>query len=145
MTKRDALSLKLAFEAVLAYAEPGDAAIVFVPGMAYIVLADEVLRSLPAAEADKIAFHPAHSDIADMSSLDEVDPDRVSIYVSTNVLESSVTIPNLKMIVDLGLHKHVAFDSTNGVGTLCLGLISKASAQQRAGRAGRNRPGIALR
>ena len=75
-------------------------------------------------------------------------PPRVRrIIVSTNIAEASVTLPNVKFVVDCGLSKQSFFDleSGGGVDSLVLSPISQASAIQRAGRAGRTGPGKCFR
>ncbi len=65
--------------------------------------------------------------------------------LSTNVAESSVTIDGVVAVVDTGLARVAAHSPWTGLPTLALGKVSRASANQRAGRAGRTRPGRALR
>ncbi|MCA8996890.1 MAG: ATP-dependent helicase HrpB [Planctomycetaceae bacterium] len=71
--------------------------------------------------------------------------DRRRIILSTNVAETSVTIPGVTGVVDTGLAKVLRFDPQVGLDRLELESISKASADQRAGRAGRTQPGVCLR
>ena len=70
---------------------------------------------------------------------------RRKIILSTNVAESSVTIEGVTAVVDSGIARFATYSPWSGLPTLELGRISKASAAQRAGRAGRTRPGVALR
>ncbi|KAJ3333229.1 ATP-dependent RNA helicase dhx37 [Blyttiomyces sp. JEL0837] len=65
--------------------------------------------------------------------------------VATNVAETSLTIPGIKYVVDCGKVKEKRYESTNGVQTFQIGWTSKASADQRAGRAGRVGPGHCYR
>ncbi|XP_011410152.2 PREDICTED: probable ATP-dependent RNA helicase DHX37 [Amphimedon queenslandica] len=65
--------------------------------------------------------------------------------VATNVAETSITIPNVKYVVDTGKVKRKYYDSVTGVSTLKVDWVSKASANQRAGRAGRTEPGHCYR
>ncbi|MEO1230506.1 MAG: ATP-dependent helicase HrpB [Myxococcota bacterium] len=67
------------------------------------------------------------------------------VVLATNVAESSLTIPGVEVVVDSGLAKRARFDPHLGVDHLELGRISRFSADQRAGRAGRLGPGRALR
>jgi ATP-dependent helicase HrpB len=71
--------------------------------------------------------------------------DRRKIVLSTNVAETSLTIPGVTAVVDSGLARQMRFDPTVGLDRLSLVPISKASADQRAGRAGRTAPGTCLR
>ncbi|XP_053692686.1 probable ATP-dependent RNA helicase kurz [Sabethes cyaneus] len=65
--------------------------------------------------------------------------------VATNVAETSLTIPDIKYVVDCGRQKTKLYDKVTGVSTFAVTYISKASANQRAGRAGRVAPGHCYR
>lgn len=65
--------------------------------------------------------------------------------VSTNVAETSLTIPNIRYVVDSGRCKTRLYDKVTGVSTYHINYVSKAAATQRAGRAGRTRPGHCYR
>jgi ATP-dependent helicase HrpB len=65
--------------------------------------------------------------------------------LATNVAETSLTIEGITGVVDAGLARVLRFDPGVGLDRLELERISRASAEQRAGRAGRTAPGVALR
>jgi ATP-dependent helicase HrpB len=65
--------------------------------------------------------------------------------VSTNVAETSLTIDGVRVVIDSGLARIARFDPRRGINTLLVEKISRASADQRAGRAGRTAPGRCLR
>jgi ATP-dependent helicase HrpB len=67
------------------------------------------------------------------------------IIVSTNVAETSLTIDGVTVVVDCGLARVARFDPHRGINTLLIDKISIASADQRAGRAGRTAPGVCVR
>ncbi len=67
------------------------------------------------------------------------------IIVSTNVAETSLTIDGVTAVIDSGLARVARFDPHRGINTLLVEKISAASADQRAGRAGRTAPGVAVR
>ncbi len=67
------------------------------------------------------------------------------IIVSTNVAETSLTIEGVRTVIDSGLARVAAFDARRGINTLHIRPISRAAADQRAGRAGRTAPGRAFR
>jgi ATP-dependent helicase HrpB len=71
--------------------------------------------------------------------------DRRKVIVSTNVAETSLTIDGVRVVIDSGLAKIARFDPYRGINTLLTERISRASADQRAGRAGRTAPGVCLR
>ncbi len=70
---------------------------------------------------------------------------RRKVILATNVAETSVTIEGVTAVVDTGVARQMQFDSDVGLDRLMLCPISKASADQRAGRAGRTQPGVCLR
>ena len=71
--------------------------------------------------------------------------DRRKIVVATNVAETSVTIDGIRHVIDSGMARVARFDAERGFGTLLIEEISRASADQRAGRAGRTAPGTCHR
>jgi ATP-dependent helicase HrpB len=71
--------------------------------------------------------------------------ERRKVIVSTNVAETSLTIDGVRVVIDSGLARIARFDPYRGINTLLIERISRASADQRAGRAGRTAPGRCLR
>ena len=71
--------------------------------------------------------------------------DTRKIIVATNVAETSLTIEGVTVVVDTGLARVARYDPHRGINTLLIEKISRASADQRAGRAGRTAPGVCLR
>ncbi|CAB9496357.1 splicing factor ATP-dependent RNA helicase [Seminavis robusta] len=67
------------------------------------------------------------------------------IVVSTNIAETSITIPGISYVVDTGREKCKNYDAKTGVASFDISWISKAAANQRAGRAGRTGPGHCYR
>src|SRR3954469_16094719 len=67
--------------------------------------------------------------------------ERRKIVVATNVAETSVTIDGIRHVVDGGVARIARYDPERGIGTLLIEEISRASADQRKGRAGRTAPG----
>ena len=65
--------------------------------------------------------------------------------VSTNVAETSLTIPNIRYVVDAGKEKRRDYDPITGVSRFIVDWCSKASANQRSGRAGRVQSGYTFR
>jgi ATP-dependent helicase HrpB len=70
---------------------------------------------------------------------------RPRIIVSTNVAETSLTIDGVRTVIDSGLARVAHYDVVRGIDTLMIAKISRASADQRAGRAGRTAPGRCIR
>lgn len=67
------------------------------------------------------------------------------IVVATNIAETSITINGIVFVIDCAFVKLRAYNPHNAIESLVVTPISKASASQRAGRAGRNRPGKCFR
>ncbi|VTT97492.1 atp-dependent helicase : ATP-dependent helicase HrpB OS=Pirellula staleyi (strain ATCC 27377 / DSM 6068 / ICPB 4128) GN=Psta_3120 PE=4 SV=1: DEAD: Helicase_C: HA2: HrpB_C [Gemmataceae bacterium] len=70
---------------------------------------------------------------------------RRKVVLATNVAETSVTVDGVTAVVDSGLARQMEFEPGVGMDRLKLGPISRASADQRAGRAGRTQPGVCVR
>ncbi len=70
---------------------------------------------------------------------------RRRIVVSTNVAETSLTIDGVRLVIDGGQARLASYDANRGLNTLTVQAISRASADQRAGRAGRTGPGTCIR
>src|SRR6185295_152489 len=70
---------------------------------------------------------------------------RRKVVLATNVAETSVTVDGVTGVLDTGLVRRLRFDPATGLDRLELGRVSRASAEQRAGRAGRQGPGLCLR
>ena len=118
--------------------------LVFLPGAAEIRWAQEKCAEL--AQHRQLALLPLHGDLAP----DE--QDRVlarwrqrKVILATNVAETSVTIDGVTAVVDSGLARIAGHSPWTGLPTLAVGKVSQASAEQRAGRAGRTAPGLAVR
>jgi len=118
--------------------------LIFMPG------AYEISRTVQALQSshnlrDYICF-PLHGELsAEAQDKAVAQYDTRKIIVSTNVAETSLTIDGVTAIIDSGLARISRFDSNRGINTLLVEKISAASADQRAGRAGRTAPGICLR
>ncbi|MBS1790573.1 MAG: ATP-dependent helicase HrpB [Acidobacteria bacterium] len=118
--------------------------LVFLPGAAEIRRAQTACASL--ADKHDLLVLPLHGDLPPSEQDRAVRPaDRRKIILSTNVAESSVTIDGVLAVIDSGLARVAAHSAWSGLATLNVQRISKASAIQRAGRAGRTRPGRCLR
>jgi HrpA-like RNA helicase len=72
-----------------------------------------------------------------MKVFEDTPPGTRKIILATNIAETSITINNIKYVIDCGLSKMRAFNPRTGIDALVITPISKAAARQRAGRAGR--------
>ncbi len=113
----------------------------FLPGVGEIRRAAEFL-----ADLDGVDVLQLFGDLDPRSQDRVLEPsDRQKVVLATNVAESSVTIPGVRVVVDTGLARVLRFDPAVGLDRLELERISRASADQRAGRAGREAPGRCVR
>jgi ATP-dependent helicase HrpB len=121
----------------------GDA-LVFLPGAAEIRRAQAACAAI--AERHGLLLLPLHGDLTAEEQDRAVKPAaKRKVILSTNVAESSVTIDGVVAVIDSGLARIAGHSPWSGLPTLEVARISKASATQRAGRAGRTRPGRCLR
>jgi ATP-dependent helicase HrpB len=119
--------------------------LVFLPGVAEI---ERSRRALSALEREGCAVLPLHGSLPADEQQRALRPDqqhRKKIILATNIAETSLTIDGVRSVVDSGLARVASFDPDRGMDRLDLERISKASATQRAGRAGRQAPGRAYR
>lgn len=133
--------------------------------------ADELVRLAPRTSGDVLIFMPGKYEIGRTTSAlrsSNVSNDFVLLplhgelppaeqdaalasyqkrkaIIATNVAETSLTIEGIQVVIDSGLARIARFDPRRGINTLLIETISRASADQRAGRAGRTAPGHCLR
>jgi len=123
-------------------ATPGDV-LVFLPGVGEIQRCSEALAGI---SEQGIAVLPLYGDLPAERQDEVLRPlDRRKVVLATNVAETSITIDGVTAVVDSGLVRRLRFDPSTGLDRLELGRVSRASADQRAGRAGRQAPGVCLR
>ncbi|WP_284981390.1 ATP-dependent helicase HrpB [Arthrobacter sp. efr-133-TYG-118] len=130
-------------------ADPGIDALVFVPGAWEVSYVASRLRARLAArapDAEVLELHgqasPAEQDRA-VSGREPGGSPR--IIVSTALAESSLTVPGVRLVIDSGLSREVRRDAARGMSGLVTVSCSRASAEQRAGRAARQGPGRVVR
>ncbi|MDB6169573.1 MAG: Helicase ATP-dependent domain protein [Verrucomicrobia bacterium] len=127
----------------VAAASEGDV-LVFMPG------AFEISRTVQAIQGsralrDFVTF-PLHGELPpEQQDRAVARSEARKIIVSTNVAETSLTIDGVTTVIDSGLARVARFDPHRGINTLLIEKISVASADQRAGRAGRTAPGACVR
>lgn len=113
--------------------------LVFLPGRKEIQQCQQVLAGL-----DDVIVVPLHASVSDADRALALNPQtQQKVVLATNVAETSLTIPNISIVIDSGLERRN--EQRNGRTTLTLKHISKASMTQRSGRAGRVMDGIAIR
>lgn len=122
---------------------PGDV-LAFLPGRREIERARSMLEKHDDA-IEVVALHGELSLAEQQLALAPADPGVRRVVLATNVAESSVTLPGIRAVVDAGLAREPRFDPQSGFTRLETVHISQASADQRAGRAGRVAEGTAYR
>lgn len=136
-------------------------------------VAQTVLRSLASDDGDMLVFLPGQGEIRRVQALltdaslpprtavlplygelraDEQDraiapsiAGRRKIVLATNIAETSLTIEGVRIVIDSGWERRARFDPVSGMSALTTLRISRASAEQRRGRAGRTQPGVCYR
>src|SRR5438552_3714494 len=118
--------------------------LVFMPGMAEINATIGCIRA--ARLNERVAVLPLHGDLPSEDQDLAFEPNaRRKVVVATNVAETSVTIDGIRHVVDSGVARVARYDAERGISTLFIEEISRASAEQRKGRAGRTAPGTCYR
>ncbi|WP_447584681.1 ATP-dependent helicase HrpB [Pseudoxanthomonas mexicana] len=123
---------------------PGDV-LVFLPGQREIARVEAMLADVLSEDIVVLALH-GELPVEKQSEALQPDPQgRRRVVLATNVAESSVTLPGVRVVVDSGLAREPSYDPNSGFSRLEVTHISQASADQRAGRAGRVAEGWAYR
>lgn len=123
--------------------EPGDV-LVFLPGAREIRRVQSLLEGL----GPEVTLVPLFGDLAAEEQDAALVPARAGrrkVVLATNIAETSLTIPGVRVVVDSGLMRRARFDPVTGMSRLTTQRISRASAEQRQGRAGRTAPGVCYR
>ncbi len=127
-----------------AAAATGGDLLVFMPGSYEIGRTVQAIQGRPGLRG--LVVLPLHGELSPEAQDRAVARyERRKVIVSTNVAETSLTIDGVTAIVDSGLARIARFDPHRGINTLLVERISAASADQRAGRAGRTAPGLCIR
>lgn len=130
--------------------QPGDI-LVFLPGQDEI---EELQKEIEAqvkrlgSKIREMLIRPIYANLpTEMQArvFDKTPAGARKVVIATNIAETSLTIDGIVYVIDPGFCKQNRFSSKTGMETLAITRISKASADQRAGRAGRNQPGTCFR
>ncbi|HUL18433.1 MAG TPA: ATP-dependent helicase HrpB [Steroidobacteraceae bacterium] len=123
---------------------PGDV-LAFLPGAREI---RRVAAALAAEGSPQLTVLPLFADLpaeAQRAALAPAASAARKVVLATNIAETSLTIEGVSIVVDSGLTRRARFDPATGMGRLETQRISRASAEQRQGRAGRTQPGVCYR
>lgn len=118
----------------------------FLPGFKEIQTAMEAISKIEFfQDSSKAVVYPLHSSLSNAEQkaiFQKPPPGKRKIVLSTNIAETSITIDDVVFVVDAGKVKENRYDDLNKMPTLVECWVSKASARQRKGRAGRVKPGF---
>jgi ATP-dependent helicase HrpB len=132
-----------------ALAEQSGSILVFLPGQREIkAVARQLAAELAPQLASDLVVSPLYGGLSLERQQQAIEPAPVGkrkVVLSTNIAETSLTIEGVEAVVDSGLAREAVFDPVTGMTRLAIRRISKASATQRQGRAGRLGPGLCYR
>ncbi|MGJ7548876.1 ATP-dependent helicase HrpB [Pseudomonas alloputida] len=132
---------------LLALAEQPGSVLVFLPGQAEIRRVHQSLQDALGEQPD-VLLCPLHGELdlnAQRAAIDPPTKGLRKVVLATNIAETSLTIDGVRVVIDAGLARVPRFDPGSGMTRLDTQRISRASATQRAGRAGRLEPGVCYR
>jgi ATP-dependent helicase HrpB len=124
--------------------EEGDM-LVFLPGMREIRRVEEKLLERSSEEVQIQLLHGDLPAAVQEAALAPAKPGKRKIILSTSIAETSLTIDGVHIVVDSGLARSARFDPRRGMSGLVTVPVSRAVADQRRGRAGRQGPGVCYR
>ena len=118
----------------------------FLPGWGDISSLMDMMAVHPEFSGNqKYVILPLHGGIAPQAQrkvFKRVDPAQRKIVLATNIAETSITIDDIVVVIDSGKYKSKVYDPYTQMSSLQTVWVPQSSAKQRAGRAGRVRPGI---
>jgi pre-mRNA-splicing factor ATP-dependent RNA helicase DHX16 len=138
------------FQVHLSQQGPGDI-LVFLTGEEEILAAAEYINDTQkklGTKSPPLIVAPVYGALpseAQQLIFDPVPPGSRKIVLATNIAETSLTIDGISFVIDCGLEKQNSYNAATGMDALVVVPCSRASAEQRAGRAGRTGPGMAFR
>jgi len=127
-----------------AFGEHEGSLLAFLPGVAEIERTADTLGNLPA-DVEVHKLHGAIEPAAQRRALAAPPDGKRKLVLSTRIAETSVTLVDVRIVVDSGLARRPRYDRGAGLTRLVTERASRASVTQRAGRAARQAPGIAIR
>ncbi len=119
--------------------------LVFLPGAAEIRRVEELLSGRVPPDVDLQPLHGSLSADRQDAAIAPAPVGRRKVVLATNVAETSITIDGVRIVIDSGYERVPKFSPRNGMTRLETVRITRSSADQRRGRAGRTGPGIAIR
>lgn len=127
------------------HASESGSILAFLPGQAEITRTAERLEGRFGPETLIAPLYGNLSQKEQDAAIRPAAPGTRKIVLATSIAETSITIDGVRIVIDSGLQRLPVFEASTGITRLETVRVSRASADQRAGRAGRTEPGIALR
>ncbi len=124
--------------------EPGSM-LAFLPGQREIERTRERLEGRVGADTDIVPLYGMLDGKAQDAAIKPAPAGRRKVVLATAIAETSITIDGVRVVIDSGLSRLPKFEPASGLTRLETVRVSRASADQRAGRAGRTQPGVAIR
>lgn len=128
-----------------ALAEEQGSVLAFLPGQREIARTAERLEGRLGADTDVVPLHGQLDGKAQDAAIRPSTPGRRKVVLATAIAETSITIDGVRVVIDCGLSRLPRYEPASGLTRLETVRVSKASADQRAGRAGRTQAGVAIR
>lgn len=120
--------------------------LIFLPGEFEILQCDDMLRHCPFR--DELQIYPLYGRLSKEEQERVFTPTaegKTKVVIATNIAETSITIDGIRAVIDSGVAKVNYYDQRTFTSSLVPQLVSRASAEQRKGRAGRTQPGVCYR
>lgn len=128
-----------------ALAEETGSILVFLPGQGEIHRVSRALGDRLPANADVVQLYGGLDKTEQDRAIEPAAPGRRKIVLATSVAETSLTIEGVRVVIDGGLSRVPRFEPSSGLTRLATVKVSRSSAEQRRGRAGRVEPGVCYR
>ncbi|WP_027164286.1 ATP-dependent helicase HrpB [Mesorhizobium sp. WSM1293] len=128
-----------------ALADESGSVLAFLPGQREIERTAERLAGKVGTDTDIVPLYGMLDGKAQDAAIKPATSGRRKVVLATSIAETSITIDGVRVVIDSGLSRLPRYEPASGLTRLETVRVSKASADQRAGRAGRTQPGVAIR
>ncbi|RUX49423.1 ATP-dependent helicase HrpB [Mesorhizobium sp. M4A.F.Ca.ET.050.02.1.1] len=128
-----------------ALAEESGSLLAFLPGQREIERTAERLRDRISADTDIVPLYGQLDNKTQDAAIRPSPPGHRKVVLATSIAETSITIDGVRVVIDSGLSRLPRYEPASGLTRLETVRVSRASADQRAGRAGRTQAGVAIR
>jgi ATP-dependent helicase HrpB len=128
-----------------ALADESGSVLAFLPGQREIERTAERLQGRTGVDTDIVPLYGMLDGKAQDAAIKPAPSGRRKVVLATSIAETSITIDGVRVVIDSGLSRLPRYEPASGLTRLETVRVSRASADQRAGRAGRTQPGVAIR